>query len=311
MSDITFVIHQMGTQGSYINHLDMQQYLKDVEGHNIRFYTQCSKELFNVIKDSNRPYKFNKNELQYFENEIIEPNLVITDFKSLIKFNKMKSYVACKKVLIMDSVELTYHLKDMKHAKFYYDIDVYKALKIFYTDEIVFLMPESNYKLFTKRYPDLNAQIFYKNIYVDMINKMQCNNVRGNFYRWDDDTESKKQIYECFGKECFKFEPDWDINNEGKRVPFKLNEQEYIFEFKNFIYRRRKYLEYQEQLGRLIFEYILLGKTVYFMDEPYTDDGLTDYLKHFDIKFEGNKIITTKEELAEKMSTYKIKPWED
>jgi hypothetical protein len=309
--EIVFVIHQKGTQGSYLNHLDMQQYLHDHEDYKITFYCEDVKKLFDVIKNSRRSYKFHSGSVKILKNEIIEPVTAITDVKSLIKLKESNTFVACKRVLVMDSVELTYHLKDMKHARFYFDDDLQEVAKTFYADEIIFFMPENNYHLFKEKYPNLKCEIFYKNINVDMINTLQCGNSDGYFFRWDDGEDRCNEIKEVFGQECFKFDPDWDVNKKGVKVPFKYNEPDYIFDFKNLIYRRRKYLEYQEQFGRLIFEYILLGKTVYFLDEPYTDDGLTDYLKHFDIKFDGNKVVTTREELHEKMKSYKYKPWEE
>ena len=89
----------------------------------------------------------------------------------------------------------------------------------------------------------------------------------------------------------------------------KYNEVDHIFDYQNLIYRRRSYLAYEEQFGRLIFEYILLGKTVYFLNEKHTEDGLTDYLNHFNINFKDNRITTTKEELTKRMLIYEYKPW--
>ena len=116
-------------------------------------------------------------------------------------------------------------------------------------------------------------------------------------------------VKEKFGDDGANYEPDWKLRM-GRKIPLKYNEVDHIFDYKALVYRRRKYLEYQEQFGRLIFEYILLGKTVYFMDEPFTEDGLTDYLRHFNIKFDGNRVSTTKEELKNKMMVYKDKPWD-
>lgn len=308
MGEISFVVHQMGTQGSYLNHLDLQQYLKDVEGYNIRFYCENVKKLFEVIKDSRRKYIFDKGKIKVLRKNIIEPHVVITDFKTLIKFYQLGIWVACKKVLVMDSIELTYHLKNIKSSRFFYDVDLYKCLKCFYADEIKFLMPPNNFVLFRERYPNLKAEIFFKNINTQVLNTLEFENREGYFYRWDDLDDYDKGIKEKFGDNCFSFEPQWAKNK--RKVPLKYKESPHLFDYKNLVYRRRKYLEYQEQFGRLIFEYILLGKDVYFLEEPYTDDGLTDYLRYYDIKFKDNKIITTKEELKKRMKGYKHKPWE-
>lgn len=299
----------MGTQGSYLNHLDLQQYLKDVEGYRVRFYCENVKRLFEVVKNSRRNYTIGVGEVKVLKKEIIEPDLVVTDFKSLITLKQLNTFLICKKLLVMDSIELTYHLKSIKNARFFYDIDLYDCLKFAYTDEIQFLMPPNNYKIFKEKYPDLNSRVFFKKINTKMLSTLKCGNQDGYFFRWDDTEKYKEEVHLKFGENCTTFEPDW-IYKRGMRIPLKYNEVNYLFDYKNLIYRRRKYLEFQEQFGRLVFEYILLGKNVYFLGEPYTDDGLTDYLKHYEIEFKGNKIITTKDELKEKMDLYNDKPWE-
>jgi hypothetical protein len=171
-------------------------------------------------------------------------------------------------------------------------------------------MPENNHVIFQKKYHYLNSEIFYKNINIDMLKSLKFENRDGYFFRWDDLKGYDDLIKKEFGDNGFKYEPEWKLKM-GRKIPLKYNEVDHIFDYKSLVYRRRKYLEYQEQFGRLIFEYILLGKTVHFMGPPHTDDGLTDYLKHFNIKFNRNKIITTKEELENKMKFYKDKPWHD
>jgi len=307
---ITFITCQKGTQGSYLNHLDLQQYLKDVEGYKIKFYCENVKALFNVVKNSRRNYIFKPGEIKVLKQTIIENNVVITDFKSLIQFKERDNFIACKKLLIFDCVELSYHLKDITTARFFYDVDLYKALKCFYADKIEFLMPQNNYDIFIKKYPDLNARVFYKAINPHLLKEVSHKNTEGFFYRWDDTEEDfEKSMKLKFGDKCFSYPPTWMVNDEGKKVPMKYNEANHLFDYRAFLYRRRAYLEYEEQFGRLIFEYILLGKTVYFVGEPFTGDGLTDYLHHYNIKFKGLKIITTKEELTNKMEKYKDRPW--
>lgn len=305
---VVFVSHQMGTQGSYLNHLDLQQYLKDKEGHEIRFYCENVKKLFEVIGNTRRGYTMEKGEPKILKPQIIEPDVVVTDFKTLIMAEKLDLYVICKKLLVMDSIELTYYLKDIRNARFYYHFDMEKALRHFFTEETVFLMPPNNFELFKEKHPELNARIFFKKINVDMLNTLECENRDGYFYRWDDCRGYQDLVKEEFGDDGVNFEPEWKLRM-GRKIPLVYNEVDHIFDYKTLVYRRRKYLEYQEQLGRLIFEYILLGKTVYFVNEPFTDDGLTDYLKHYDIKFDGNKVVTTKEELQNKMKVYDDRPW--
>jgi hypothetical protein len=311
MKEMVFITLQKGTQGSYLNHLDLQQHLKDHEGYKIKFYCENVKKLYEIINNTRRSYVVGKGEIKILRKEIVEPDIVITDFKTVITAKELGMWVICKKLLIMDSIELTYHLKDMKHARFFHEVDLHESLRQFYTNETVFLMPPSNHTLFKKKYPHLNAKVFFKNINTDMLNTIKFENRDGYFFRWDDLKDYTNLVKDRFGNKGFNFEPDWMIK-QGKKIPLKYNEVDHLFNYTNLVYRRRKYLEYQEQFGRLIFEYILLGKTVQFFDDPYTDDGLTDYLKHFDIKFDSsNKIITTKEELTNKMRGYIYKPWED
>ena len=112
----------MGTQGSYINHLDLQQYLKDNEGYKVKFYCENVKRLFEVMKESRRSYSFNPGEVKVLRKEIVEPEVVVTDFKTLITARELGIWIICNKLLIMDTIELTYHLKDMKNARFYYEL---------------------------------------------------------------------------------------------------------------------------------------------------------------------------------------------
>jgi len=306
---IVFLTNQLGVQGSFLNHLDLQQYLKDRENYDVKFYCESIKNLFSVIRDSRREYTFDKNELFKVADEVVEPEVVITDFKSLLTLSQSGIFVICKKLIVMDSVELTYHLKNVTNARFYYEVNMEKVLRSYYCDDIVFLMPPNNYYLFREKYPDLHCEIFFKKINTDVLSTMKFENRDGYFCRWDDNKDYKRLVAEKFGDNVFCFEPEWKMR-KGMKIPLKYNEIDHIFDYKSFIYRRRKYLEYQEQFGRLVFEYILLGKTVYFMDEPFQDDCLTDYLKYYKIKFDhNNKITTTAEELRDKMRRYEYEPW--
>lgn len=309
MKEITFVVHQMGTQGSYLNHLDLQQYLKDVEGYKVKFYCENVKRLFQVIKDSRRQYTIGKGEVKVLTKDILEPSVVITDFKSIIELKEKGTFLGCKKLIVFDSIELTYHLKNMTNARFYYDLDLYDCLKFVYTDEIEFLMPSSNLFLFTQRYPDLKAKRFYKKINTQVLDTMSFENRPGHFFRWDVNNTYIEDIKQKFGDNCYCFEPEW-IETNGRNVPLKYNESKHIFDYEAFIYRRREYLNYEEQFGRLIFEYILLGKDVYFLDRPFQSDCLTDYLCHYNIEFDRFKVTTTAEELKTKMKVYEEQPWQ-
>ena len=300
----------MGVQGSYLNHLDLQQHLKDVEGYDVKFYCESIPRLQDTIKSTRRSYSFQEGELYELQKEIVEYETVITDFKSLLMLHKMGYFVICKHLLVMDSIELTYNLKGMTNARFYNDTKIDDMVKQIYADKVTFLMPPCNYEIFKEKYPNLNGRIFYKNINTRILDTLECENRQGYFFRWDDIKGYDANIREHFGKDGYNFEPDWKMKM-GRKIPLKYNETNHIFDYEALVYRRRKYLEYQEQYGRLIFEYILLGKKVYFAEDPYADDGLTDYLKYFEIEFSTNEITTSREELAYKMGMYIDRPWEE
>jgi hypothetical protein len=90
------------------------------------------------------------------------------------------------------------------------------------------------------------------------------------------------------------------------------NQEHTIFDYKGLIYYRRRKFYYHEQFGRLIFEFIVLGKEVHFIDDPFLiEDGLTDYLRHYEIEFDKRKIITSSNKLIQKMEEpYETKPWD-
>ena len=222
MKRVVFITHQKGTQGSNLNHLDCQQYLKDHESYEVKFYCENIKKLYEIIKNTRRSYIFDKDEVETLEKEIVEPDLVITDFKTLIMAEQLDMWVICNKLLIMDSIELTYHLKDMKNARFFHNVDIRKALKRFYTKETMFLMPPNNYKIFKKQYPDLEAKVFFKNINVDMINTLKFENRDGYFFRWDDLKDYTALVESRFGEKGFHYEPDWMLKM-GRKIPLKYN----------------------------------------------------------------------------------------
>jgi hypothetical protein len=308
---ISFCLHRIGTYGPYLTHLDLQQYLHDESGYKINFYCDVRK-LLKVIKNSRRPYKFDSCSIKLFTNNIQEKDIMITDFSSFINLYNDKVKITCKKLIVIDTFELTYHLKNISSECFCAEFDLEKIVNSFQLNEILFLMPPSNHTLFKKRYSSIPSKIFYKQINIDMLSKIRFSNHTGNLYRWDYEEDRSKEAKTKFGKDCYKFDPYWIYdNNCQNRIFDRHDEIDYLFEFKNLVYSRRKYFNHIEQFGRLIFEYILLDKTVYFLDDPiYCNDGLADYLKHYDIQFENSKIVTTKKQLKEKICSYEDQPWE-
>ena len=128
MKTIVFLTYHMGLQGSYLNHLDLQQYLKDREGYKIKFYCENVKKLFQLVKDSRRSYTFGKGEVKLLRKDIIEAGTIITDFKTMAMIHQLGYWIICKKLIVMDSIELCYHLKDMKNARFYSYVNLNKIM---------------------------------------------------------------------------------------------------------------------------------------------------------------------------------------
>jgi hypothetical protein len=278
--------------GSYVNFLDLIHYLvKD----NITtfYYTQLDKNgywLPHMIKKTGRDYQLG-NTMKLYGNVWIKDDIVITDFRGLVICKDWGIPIVCSKLIVMDSVELSYHLNKTKDAphwfdcEFSYDTEIYRYLDIHEYDEIVFLMPNVNLKVFSRRYPDLNAKEFYKKInYEALINVKHKNN--GRFcYR----TDHPNLIFK--GLELV----DIYDNLDESETP--------LFDYRGFIYHRRKRLMYWEQFGRLIFEYLMLGKEVRFAIDPFSvHDGLVDYINHYDIEFDDKRhIITKQSDIIERM----------
>lgn len=297
MQPITILSHHLGLQGSYLNILDFNHYLNAKTNYEVTFHTLNYVDLFNVTRGSKRLYTFNKLKLL----KDYKPNpesVVVTDFKTLIKIFKMNIRVVCKKLIVMDNNELSYHLNNVRQAKFYpKNININRLIKPHQYEEILFLFPPSNVDKFKKMYPDIPFRIFFKKINWDLLKWIPRDNIDKLYYRFDD-VDSKQQIEHKYGDNLITF-------NEYEELD--------LWDYKGMVYYRRKHLEYYEQFGRLIFEFIMLGKEVHFLNNPFEiEDGLSDYLRHYDIQFDENyKVITPTENLIDLMKLeYNFKPWE-
>jgi hypothetical protein len=297
MKEITILSHHLGIQGSYLNILDLNHYLQG-QGYKVLFYTSEWKDLFKVTRGSKRFHTFNKLELIKNYKRDLDAT-VITDFKTLIKLYELKIHIACKKFIIMDNNELSYHLNNDEQSKFYHQgLNIYELISLHQYQEILFLMPPSNVSEFKDQYSDLPFRVFFKKINWDLLKYVSKDNKNGLYYRFDD-IDILKEIEYKYGDKLKTFDEYDEIN---------------LWDYKGMIYYRRKHLEYYEQLGRLIFEFIMLGKEVHFLKDPFeVADGLSDYLRHYDIQFDENyKVITPAENLIYLMELdYRYKPWSE
>ena len=71
----------------------------------------------------------------------------------------------CEKFIIIDNNELSYHLNNVKEAKFFHKhLNINNLIESHQYKEILFLFPPSNVSKFKEQYPDLNARVFFKSI---------------------------------------------------------------------------------------------------------------------------------------------------
>ncbi len=296
MKKITILSHHLGLQGSYLNILDFNHYLQTQENYKVLFYAFDLKDLFNVTRGSKRIHTFD--ELKLLKDYKPDPEAtVVTDFKTLVKLFEENIKIVCNKFLVMDNNELSYHLNNVKEAKFFHkNLNINRLIKWHQYKEILFLFPPSNVEKFKELYPDIPFKTFFKKINWDLLKDIPTKNIDKLYFRFDD-RNVREEIDHIYG---------------DKVITFKEYEELDLWNYKGMIYYRRKHLEYYEQLGRLIFEFIMLGKEVHFFRDPFeVADGLSDYLKHYNIQFDKKlKVITHAENLIDLMEQeYNFKPW--
>lgn len=294
---IALVTHHLGIHGSYINQLDFSHYLRKA-GYEIVFYCESVKKLFENIKRSQRKYEFQSGEIKVVrEQPIIEPELIVTDFATFCKLAELNISLCSKKILVFDTVELSYHLNNTTSAKYFLKTDLMECCHKHFFNEVLFLMPPSNIAAFKTMYPGLKAEVIFKRINIDLLKTIRCENIDGFFYRWDD-IDVTSRVKELFIGNC---------------VSLPEEKEEDLFNFKNLVYYKRERIAKYEQFGRLVFEYILLGKSVYFLDDPFAfNDGMRDYLEFYNIQTSQHGLVTTaKEELEQRMLNYDFRPWEE
>lgn len=263
--------------------------------NNIVFYCKDQNFLEYAIKQSNRAYKiFNKETIKY--NSSITDDIIFTDFKGLVTLKKFNIHINCYKFYIFDCLELTLHLKKME-AVFYNDQhSILELLSLHYFNKCNFLFPESNKFDFITQYPNLPYTIFYKKINYSLLKNMEFKSIDKSFYRQDrDQCNIQEFLYKKFPTHTLISLP-------------KENEIE-LFDYKNLIYFKKQYALKYEQFGRIVFEYLLLNKNVYFYDNPFDyNDGLLSYLKYYNISIDplSYKAIYSLDNLIKSHSNFNL-----
>jgi len=197
MQKINILSHHLGLQGSYLNILDFNQYLQQ-QKYKVTFHGLDYVDMFNVTRGSKRLYTFDK--LKLLRDYKPDPeSIVITDFKTLVKIFKLNIKVVCKKILIVDNNELSYHLNDVRKAKFFHkNLNINRLIKTHQYEEILFLFPPSNVSKFKELYPDIPFKIFFKKINWDLLKDVPVNNIDKLYYRFDD-VDNLNEIEQIYG----------------------------------------------------------------------------------------------------------------
>lgn len=286
--NISFITYHYNINGTYMNMLDTYDLLSNTTKSKLTFYVRKQKQLKDNITESHRKYNIS-NIIKLDDVKFIIDDIVIIDVSTLFKLNLKDIIIACKKLIVLDNLELTYHLNELKDSLFYYDINLHKILESkFRFNDVIFLMPHSNYKTFQIKYPTLPAKIYYKGFSLNRLNDIEIGNNSKLFFREGNDLEHT-QIYKLF-------------NNSNL-----LKTENELFNYSGFIYYRREKYFYYEQLGRLIFEFLILQKKVhYFGDIYFHNDGLTDYLNHYSITPINNELLTDIEKLKKQIQINNI-----
>ena len=290
---VNIIADHRGLQGSFLNLIDFQQYLRDVEKVDVIFHCNDTEELKRIVDKSFRKYEFYE-PVKIRDMILSTRYTVITDFKSLVSMYREKKRIIASKIVVFDNLELSLFLNDMKDGYFYPDVTMDELLDWHKCSDILFLMPKCNLKVLNSNYPNLPAIEFYKKIYVPKLYEIDCYNNGKLFYRVNNFYDIPTITEEDISK---------DIQlNYPNSIGLTMKKGYEIFQYKGYIYTKKQETNYFEQFGRLIFEFLILGKEVHWFNEPFEyNDGLRDYLFHYS---DDGKII--KEMMEE---PYKEKFW--
>lgn len=288
LKKIVIVSNHKDINGSPINLLDFQDYLIN-RLNDVVFYCGHEWHTKNIISSSLRKYKIGT--VKVIKDLIVHRRCnVVTDFMSLINLDVP---IICKKLIVFDNAELSYHLNGITNFFYKKDIgDLRKILSKHHFSKVFFLMPKCNYEKFVVKYPDIPASIFYKKINIQALLTVPFNDNKRWYFRGERDGNEPDGIV--------------DYYNQSKIVDRLIDDSlKNMFEYHGYIYYRRKDRSQFEQFGRCIFEFLIMGKRVHYFDHPNdTNDGLKDYWNHYG---KGDKEIVR----MMMCENYDYRPWED
>jgi hypothetical protein len=192
----------------------------------------------------------------------LSSDVVITDFFSIITNNEKISGNLC---FVFSNLELTYSLLNLEN----FTIELlYKKLENLKFQKTFFLIVPYIEKTFTEKLPDLDYKIYYKKINTRMLKQIPVRN-NGKLF-----TRDNIQI----------------------RIPNRIIERVRIpnyFTYSGYVFSRKKFIHYIEEVGRLVFEFYLLNKEVYIDNQTrnLNRDGFDDYLDYYNAKIENNQLV--------------------
>ena len=286
---IAIISNHKGISGSPVNLLDFTDYLVN-RLFDVKFWCYNRWYLKDIIDDSCRKYRTGE-VVQFNNNVIIQSRKnVVTDFVTLVTLDPA---ISCRKLIVFDNAELSYHLNGITNFFYPKDIgDIRKFLDKHHFSDVMFLMPKINYYKFKDKYPDIPATIFHKKINIQALLTVPFSDNKRWFYRGERDNNEPQAILDY---------------QDRSTVVDRLKDKNILnmFKYHGYIYYRRKDRSMFEQFGRTLFEFLILGKDIHYLDHPNdVDDGLKEYWNHYG---KGDK------EIVRKMMSedYDYRPWEN
>jgi len=247
------LINHSGFSGSVVNMFDYSNFLSKY-GFITLYQDSRHLSFTDMLKMSLRNYTFS---YRNFNCSVLECDILITDFLSVMWFSNNSKKIICNKVFILDNLELALYLLNIRNNKFLNLLDTTNICKKLKTNiiskEYNLLVTPFIYEKAKNKFPKLNVISHLKKIDISALNTIQY-------------SETKKS----FSREYINDNMDYIPNIYGTNV----------FNYKTYVYKRREVLSKIEMFGRLIFEFILLDKNIIFNDD-LIKDGLNDYINYY------------------------------
>ena len=194
--------------------------------------------------------------------KFLSSDVIFTDFVSLIKLLSGFWILQCDRLILFDNLEVYLFLNQIYSNPLLSRFSILTKLKSLRRFFEMLIKVKNVFFLVT---PSISDKVAEQLQFVDKVRVIP-------YYKKINIPVFKTIKYSSNGK-CFSREyVSQDIH--------MLRSNENPFDYDCYIYRRRQILSFYEMFGRMIFEFILLGKEVKILD-PHVQDGLTLYLQKF------------------------------